>query len=262
VLGIDADVRPRAGLARALVAHAARVGVPALSVATRQRLSGAAEALVHPACLATLVYRFGIPGHATRDVAAVQANGQCFLARRADLLATGAFDAARASLCEDVTIARTLAAAGVPVGFYEAGDLVEVGMYAGWREAWRNWPRSLPMRDHYFGRRGWLGLAEIVAVQALPLPAFVGAGALGVAPAFVAVNGALAAMRLGVLAGMARAYARRPWTYWLSPLADLPIAARVVQSALASRHVWRGRSYGRDRAGRFRLVEDSQGGPS
>ena len=55
------------------------------------------------------------------------------------------------------------------------------------------------------------------------------------------VNTVLAAARLGVLGGTARAYVRRPWTYWLSPLADLRGALAVWRSALRRRHVWRGR---------------------
>jgi dolichol-phosphate mannosyltransferase len=262
VLGIDADVRPRPGLVAALTAHAERVGVAALSVATRQTLAGAGDALVHPACLTTLVYRFGVPGHATGDAGAVQANGQCFLARRADLVRTDAFGAARASLCEDVTIARALAAAGIRVGFYEADGLVRAAMYASGGATWRNWPRSLPMRDQWFGVRGWLGLAEVVLVQALPLALLVAALALAWPIWLVAVEAMLVAVRIGVLAGTARAYEQRPWAYWLSPLADLPVAARVVASALQRRHSWRGRRYERVGGGRFRLVTDEQGGMS
>src|SRR4051794_30794292 len=68
VLTIDADVRPSPGLVDALLTHAASCGVQALSIATRQRLRGSAQGLVHPSMLATLVYRFGIPGHATDRV--------------------------------------------------------------------------------------------------------------------------------------------------------------------------------------------------
>ncbi len=172
VLTIDADVRPGAALARSLLAHARREGVPAFSVATGQSLSGPLEALLHPALLSTLVYRFGPPGHAARRVRAVQANGQCFLARRDVLERCRAFVVARASVCEDVTIARSLVAAGYPVGFYEGEDLVSVEMYTDWRDAWRNWPRSLPLRDQYSGVGSVLGLCEVTLAQALPLPLF------------------------------------------------------------------------------------------
>jgi dolichol-phosphate mannosyltransferase len=49
-------------------------------------------------------------------------------------------------------------------------------------------------------------------------------------------------VRLGVLVGTARAYTWRPWTYWLSPLADLPVAVQLWRNALRRTHVWRGRT--------------------
>jgi dolichol-phosphate mannosyltransferase len=257
ILCLDADVRAAPGLARALVAHAERTGVTAFSVATRQRLSGAGEGLIHPSLLATLVYRFGSPGRATADPSAVQANGQCFLARRDVLLATGAVEAARTSLCEDVTIARALATHGHRVGFYETDDLATVGMYRSGREAWRNWPRSLPMRDRFFGWREALGLLEVVLVQALPLPLLVVAMVFGASSRAIGLEAVLVACRLGMLAGMARAYVARPLTYWLSPLTDVPVAVRLMTSALRRRHRWRGWSYVRRPRGWVRVEEGS-----
>lgn len=257
ILFLDADVHADPDLAPSLVAHAGRAGVRALSVATCQQLSGAAEALVHPSLLATLVYRFGSPGRANTDPSAVQANGQCFLARRDLLIATGALESARTSLCEDVTIARAIAARGEPVGFYEADGLVGVRMYASAREAWRNWPRSLAMRDRFFGWREALGLVEILLVQALPLPALAVAVGLGAPPLVVFLEAALVACRVGVLAGMARAYPARPFTYWLSPVTDLPVAARLLAAALRRRNRWRGLAYVRRPVGWVRSEEAS-----
>jgi dolichol-phosphate mannosyltransferase len=170
LLTLDADVRIAPPLVRSLLAHAAVEGVAALSVATRQQISTVGEGLLHPSMLTTLVYRFGLPGHASRARSRIQANGQCFLVRRQTLEQTGALSAARASRCEDVTIARCLAAHGVAVGFYEADDLAWVRMYDGWRATWQNWPRSLPLRDQYWRLGSVLGLAEVSLVQALPLP--------------------------------------------------------------------------------------------
>jgi dolichol-phosphate mannosyltransferase len=242
VATIDADVRPRGGLFSALVAHAERRDVAALSVATRQELAGAVQAILHPAMLATLIYRFGLPGREATRVADVQANGQCFLARRSLLIDHAAFDGARTSRCEDVTVARALVAAGIPVGFYEADDLVRVRMHENWRETWTNWPRSLTLRDAYARYGGWFGLTEIAVVQALPLPlaiAFALAHAAA-SPAFT-VAAILTVVRFGVLAGSARAYVRPPWTYWLAPLADVPVTFALVAAALRRTHVWRGR---------------------
>jgi dolichol-phosphate mannosyltransferase len=242
ILAVDADVRPAPALARSLLAHAIRTGVGAESVATTQLLSGEAEGIVHPAMLTTLVYRFGIPGQATRDVSAVQANGQCALYRRAPLERSGGFAGARASVNEDVTVARAVASNGYAVGFHEADGLASVAMYSGWRDAWRNWTRSLPLRDRYSGLAGWVGLTEVALAQALPLPLLLILWRSVSPPRMgLAVNGALLLVRLGVLAGTARAYAWRPWTYWLSPLADLPVAAQLWRNALRRQHVWRDR---------------------
>lgn len=244
VLTIDADVRPDPYLVRSLITHAQRQGVPALSAATRQRLSGPAEGLVHPAMLATLVYRFGIPGNATTDVEQVQANGQCFLVRREVLDDAGGFSRVLDSACEDVTLARNIAQRGHRVGFYETEELVGVEMYAGWREAWENWTRSLPMRDRHSGWAGRSGLAEVLLVQAAPFwlaPLLL--WRRGRSDPAALLNAGLLMARLGVLGGTARAYETVPWTYWLSPAADLPVAIRLITMWRQRHHRWRGRDF-------------------
>jgi dolichol-phosphate mannosyltransferase len=241
LLFLDADVRAHRRLARSLVAHAEQTGIRAFSVAVRQRVSDSLEGMLHPSMLATLVYRFGIPGKATCDVRAVQANGQCFFIERA-LLADGEVIAAgKGSRCEDVTMARALARAGTSVGFYESADLVDVRMYASWRETVAGWPRSLPACDQYVS--AWAGLTEVWFAQALPPVALVLAT---IFPAFASrailvLERILVVIRISTLIGMRRAYERVPWTYWCSPLCDLPVAALVTRSALRKRHFWRGR---------------------
>jgi dolichol-phosphate mannosyltransferase len=245
ILTLDADVRPSAELARSLLAFVQRTPLAALSLATQQDIEGTGQGLLHPALLTTLVYRFGIPGHATRRINAIQANGQCFLVRREILETCGGFAVGRDSLCEDITVARTLAAAGHEVGFYEAEGLVNVRMYDTWRETWQNWPRSLPMHDRFSGWHTLLGWLEIALVQALPLPLFLVLSLLHSRSRLVGqlllLNGLCVAMRFGVLCGTARAYRRLPWSYWLSPICDLPVALKLGISVLQRRHSWRGR---------------------
>jgi dolichol-phosphate mannosyltransferase len=242
ILTVDADVRPAPDLVRSLLSHAIGTEVAATSIATTQKLSGVAEGIVHPALLTTLVYRFGIPGHTTRRVAAVQANGQCALYRREPLKQTGGFATARASVCEDVTIARALATNGYAVGFHESDGLASVEMYSSWSDAWRNWTRSLPLRDQYAGRTGWLGLTEVALAQGLPLPMVLMLWRSVPRQQFaLTINGILVLVRLGVLGGTARAYTWRPWTYWLSPLTDLPAVVQLWRNAIRRTHVWRGR---------------------
>ncbi len=246
-LGLDADVTPSPTLADALLAFAAAERLDAFSVATRQRLADLGDGLLHPAMLTSLVYRYGIPGVRARSVADVQANGQCFFAKRDALDASGAFALARDSRCEDVTIARVLVRSGKRVGFYESDDLVETAMYANWRETLENWPRSLPMIDRYARASALLGLLEIVAIQALPLPLFLGLAFRKKPPGRLArtlraINGVLVVTRLGTLAGTARAYRNKPPTYWLSPLADGLVALLLIVSTARRKHTWRGRT--------------------
>jgi dolichol-phosphate mannosyltransferase len=68
---------------------------------------------------------------------------------------------------------------------------------------------------------------------------------------FIFLSGFLLALRIGVLFGLARAYPKKPWTYWLSPLCDLPVTLRIIQFALRRRHTWRGRIYVRRKGGVF-----------
>lgn len=245
VLTIDADARPAPGLVAALAAFAEQAGLDALSVAAQQDAPSPGLSLLHPALLTTLVYRYGRPGVATHDPAAVQANGQCMLLRRAALERIGGFALVRDSRCEDVTLARVLARSGALVGFYESDGLLATEMYTSAREAWANWPRSLPLRDRYSGAAGWLGLLEVTLVQALP-PLLLPVAWRQRAWPMVGMLIALSAIRVGVLKGTARAYRRRSAVYWLSPVLDLPVAVRLWQSALQRRPpVWRGRRLAR-----------------
>ncbi|MBV9601270.1 MAG: glycosyltransferase [Chloroflexi bacterium] len=244
VLTLDADVAPAPALGAALAARARERNVRLLSVATRQHVPDALQGLVHPTMLASLVYRFGRPNASVSSPSGVLANGQCCLIQRELLRTLGGFEAARGSLCEDITLARLAARAGERVGFFEAEDgLIEAEMYADWRDAWQNWPRSLTARDALFGIQGWLGLLEVVFVQTLPLVVlpFPSRGMLR------RVNVLLMAMRIGVLCGIARAYSHRPWSFWLSPVSDVPVALALWRSALVRRHTWRDRSYVREK---------------
>jgi dolichol-phosphate mannosyltransferase len=245
ILTIDADVRPGPNLIASLLRFAASAYLDAFSAAPLLELSGPAEEALHPALLATLVYRFGLPGNVSRHAEGVQANGQVFLAERSVLVGCAAFAAARTSRCDDVTIARRLVRCGAQVGFFEGGALASVRMYDGVAAAWANWPRSLPMRDADTALATLaLQLAEVWFVQAMPLLAVLSVLATrgNTRSLFFRTNLVLACARLGVLAGTRRAYAKTGPAYWLSAFADVPAALRLAQSAFARNAVWRGRT--------------------
>ncbi|HZR42746.1 MAG TPA: glycosyltransferase family 2 protein [Ktedonobacteraceae bacterium] len=243
ILTMDADVHPHSALAHTLLAQAYETGLPALSIATLQIIEGFGQGLLHPSLLTTLVYRFGIPGKIVRRVKDVQANGQCFLFLREVLEVCGGFSTARNSVCEDITVARAIVANGYPLAFYEAGELVTVRMYENWQETWRNWTRSLPMHDRFSGLNTLSGWLEVALVQALPIPMLLFLALLGIRGGWLfTLNSILALMRIGVLFGTARAYQQLPWSYWLSPFCDLPVALQLGINAIRRRYTWRGRT--------------------
>jgi dolichol-phosphate mannosyltransferase len=116
-------------------------------------------------------------------------------------------------------------------------------MYADAVDAWRNWPRSLPMRDRYSSLQYLLGLMECVFVQATPLWMLIlSLIARRRRSAFAKIQAGLLMGRLGVLFGTARAYPNRPWTYWISPIADLPVTLEILRRSRQRTHSWRGRT--------------------
>ena len=250
VLGIDADTEPRPGLAAGAVSAAIECRYDAVSFSPRFRIDGAAERWLQPALLVTLVYRVGAAG-TDADPERVMANGQCFLARRAVLLDAGGYRSARASFCDDVTLARHLARSGRRVGFLDGSRLYDVRSYTSVRETWREWGRSLDLKDASTTWRQWGDVLFLVLVQGIPLPALVLLGALWMAgvslgePAKLVgfVSGILVLVRVLLQRALAASYARTGVAFWMSPTADPLAALRIVLSTVRRPRAWRGREY-------------------
>ncbi len=235
---LDADVEPRPGLVGALVTVAEQEGWDHLSAGGRFVCDTSGQRLLHPAMLATLVYRFGPPGGRPPPPPRVMANGQCTLTRRAVLAAQGGYRPIAGHLTDDVALARHLAQVGWRVGFLDGTRCFEVRMHASAGEVWRHWGRSLPLADVTPWSHQGADLAVVWLAQALPLARLLARRA-------DPLDLALVAVRLGLLASTAGAYRRRGVAYWLSPLADLPVAARLSWGTLRPGTTWRGRTYPR-----------------
>src|SRR4051794_33306418 len=149
VLHVDADARPRPGLARAMLAAATAGGDDVLSAGPAFRCRTVADQLLHPAFLATLPYRMGVADAVGRRARPSRAllNGQCVLLPRARFLAAGGYGRVRAHMTEDVALARSLAAEGWAIGFVDGSALLEVEMYASATETWHGWGRSIAGAD-------------------------------------------------------------------------------------------------------------------
>jgi dolichol-phosphate mannosyltransferase len=257
VLGIDADTVPAPGLVGAVVDAVEQDRYDVASFSPQFRDQKPTERFVQPAMLVTLVYRCGAAGAKQPPPDRVLANGQCFVSRRDLLVKHGGYAPARASFCDDVTLARHLAANGARVGFLDGSKIIQVSAYTSLAEMWREWGRSFDLKDATPVWRRWLDVALVWAVQALPLPFLLVTGLLalaGVVPehggqnemlwqALLLVNGSALFIRLFMLWALRGCYAERGWSFWCSWLSDIAAAWRLTLSTAKVPKAWRGRQY-------------------
>lgn len=254
ILGIDADTQPQPGLVAAIITAAAAEGYDLVSLSPQFILKTPGEVWLQPALLMTLVYRFGPAGASETGAERVMANGQCFLCRRRLLEQLGGYTSARFSFCDDVTLARYAAQLGAKVGFWDGALLLKVRMYEGLKETWKEWGRSLDLKDASSPGQVWADLWFLVTVQALPwlgLPCLLlGIGidsptlpvqlCLGLNASLIAARFAL---QWAILSSYDLSQARGRWLFWLAPLADPLAVLRISLSSFHTPTSWRGRSY-------------------
>jgi dolichol-phosphate mannosyltransferase len=281
-LGLDADTQPEPSLAAALVKKAAAEGYDLISLSPRFILKYPGELWLQPALLLTLVYRFGPTGTNPETPERVMANGQCFLCRRSVLAEVGGYSSAKGSFCDDVTLARHVASKGFKVGFLDGAKVLKVRMYEGAVETWREWGRSLDLKDASSRSQVWQDLWLLLATQGLPLPillvyvlffvrhntVFLPSSTVysslasdsialpsqlelvsSFSPSLLllGLNLFLFAIRVALCGAIASAYdfsqAKMAWVFWLSPLADPLAVLRIFISASRTPTQWRGRQY-------------------
>jgi dolichol-phosphate mannosyltransferase len=203
------------------------------------------------------VYRCGAAGATQPPPDRVLANGQCFMARRELLEKHGGYAPARASFCDDVTLARHLAARGARVGFLDGSRIIAVRSYASLGEMWREWGRSFDLKDATPMWRRWMDVEMVWCTQALPVPVLLLCGLalrtiadspaddprLPLVQALALVNASALAVRLMLLVALRGCYAERGAPFWFSWLADIPAAWRLTKSTARVPRSWRGRQY-------------------
>lgn len=256
-MGLDADIQPHPGLIAGLVKIAEAQGYDLVSLSPQFILKYPGECWLQPALLMTLLYRFDPAGINTEQPERVMANGQCFLCRRSVLAAVGGYTSARGSFCDDVTLARNIAAQGFKVGFLDGAKVLKVRMYEGAMETWKEWGRSLDLKDASSSAQLWGDLWLLSAVQGLPLLVVLAYLFVSLPLPFppyptpplllLGLNLFLLVIRFAMLLAIAPSYDRKSvkggWLFWLSPLADPIAVLRIFLSAFRTPREWRGRKY-------------------
>ncbi|MBW4615164.1 MAG: glycosyltransferase [Desmonostoc vinosum HA7617-LM4] len=256
-LGLDADIQPHPGLVAGLIKTAVAQGYDLVSLSPQFILKYPGECWLQPALLMTLLYRFDPAGINTEQPERVMANGQCFLCRRRVLAAVDGYSSASGSFCDDVTLARNIAARGFKVGFLDGAKVLKVRMYEGAIETWKEWGRSLDLKDASPSAQIWGDLWLLSAVQGLPVLIILSylffSPPLPDSPTprlfLLGLNLFLLVIRFAMLFAIAPSYDckaanKGSWLFWLSPLADPLAVLRIFLSAFRTPREWRGRKYG------------------
>jgi dolichol-phosphate mannosyltransferase len=252
-LGIDADTQPQPGLVASLLQAAGAENYDLISLSPQFILKYPGEWWLQPALLMTLLFRFDPAGINPDSPETVMANGQCFLCRREVLEKVAGYSTAKNSFCDDVTLARYIAAQGFKVGFLDGGKVIKVRMYEGMAETWTEWGRSLALKDASSSSKLFQDCWLLFAVQGLPLVSVMIGSLLPeaslVTQIWLALNWFLVIIRVALLAAIAPSYdwTKTPPLYGLfflfSPFADPLAFIRIIISALSRPKRWRGREY-------------------
>jgi dolichol-phosphate mannosyltransferase len=236
VVLLDADTRPEPGLCAELVALLDTYDL--VSAGPRFVCDGVAEQALHASFLAGLVYRFGPIGPAAASPERLLLNGQCMAFRKDPMLRAGGFARVRGHLTDDVALGRLLVRDGWRIAFRDAGALLAVDMHESAAGVWREWGRSISLRDVTANGALAADLAVVWLTLALPAVRLVTGRP-------TPLDLGLLAQRLLLAAALRGSYARPGMGLAISPLLDVPMAARLTWSVLRPPRTWRGRTYGR-----------------
>jgi dolichol-phosphate mannosyltransferase len=253
ILGIDADTQPQRGLIPSLLNFANTNNYDVVSLSPQFILKYGGEWWLQPALLMTLIYRFESSGVDAKSAETVMANGQCFLIKRKVLEAINGYSYASSSFCDDVTLARYIASQGYKVGFADGAKIIKVRMYEGLTETWKEWGRSLDLKDAASKSQLWAECGFLALTQALPLPiiiiGFIFCSELNFLSFYLlfTLNSILLIIRFALLLAIAPSYqftkSPRELFFFLSPTADILAVIRIFLSAINKPRQWRGRIY-------------------
>jgi len=245
LLFTDADtVHKQGSLARSLD-EAKRFGVALLSYSPEQEVRGFWAKAVMAVIFGELActYRPKEICDPSKSVAA--ANGQYLLIRRDTYLKIAEPADVRASLLEDVAVAKAVKQSGDRIRFRLAADAVRTRMYRNFAELRDGWTKNLALLFPEAGRLAVHRLFEFVAIVGGAAASVVLFGGGQILPAILA-----AAVAGGVYSSFfARVHkAHFDWGATLAALFGLPLFSwlllRSRRAHLRGKVVWKGRTYG------------------
>lgn len=140
---IDADMHVEPLLMGSAVAAATRDPIDLLTLAARHELLSLAERLILPCGHYLLGFSQNLRRLQEPGSTEVVASGQFMLARRSAYEHTGGHAAVRASICEDLELARLFKRSGYRVQLRDGSSLLSTRMYTGWSTLWPGIAKNL-----------------------------------------------------------------------------------------------------------------------
>ena len=140
---IDADMHVEPLLMGSAVAAATRDPIDLLTLAARHELLSLAERLILPCGHYLLGFSQNLRRPQEPGSTEVVASGQFMLTRRSAYEHTGGHAAVRASICEDLELARLFKRSGYRVQLRDGSSLLSTRMYTGWSTLWPGIAKNL-----------------------------------------------------------------------------------------------------------------------
>ncbi len=236
-------------LIAAAVSYAQREQLTFLSVLPRLEAHTFWERVIQPVAGAVMIYWTPPQRVNSPDSPIAYANGAFMLLHRGAYDAIGGHDAVKATLNEDMHMARRAKTARVPFRVIRGVQLYRVRMYTGFRAIWRGWSRI------FYGCFGTVPklLASVLVLSLASVSPYV---TLVLAPLAGAnwgwLFGAAAAAIIAQMSVMWRFYRLSAipgaWssTYWLgAAVCVLILLSSLLKAFGAARTTWRGTTYAR-----------------
>lgn len=232
-------------LLTAAMRFAIRENVDFLSVLPHLEVGTFWERVIQPVAGAVMVYWFPPQKVNSSTSARAYANGAFMLMNRAAYRRIGGHEPVRATLNEDMHMARRAKQAGLRLRVIRGGHLYSVRMYVGFQQIWRGWSRIFYGCFGTFPRL--LMSAVVLAIFSVaPYITFVGGLATGTIP-FTVVGGMAILAQQSVLVRYYRlteAGSRWAPTYALGAAVCLGMVVNAMGRAFGiATTVWRGTSY-------------------